>query len=124
MCDRIGCTHIPEKIKKIDFSRRHILRGATAGVITMALGPGLSGGAHAATGAIKATKGATFSFVVLGFSLAILSVLFSFAELLFIHSPTVIAIGVQILFVWLIFVLNLSIITTIYGHYVEGRPLR
>lgn len=74
--------------------------------------------------AIKATKGTTFSFVVLGFSLAILSILFSFAELLFIHSPTVIAIGVQILFAWLIFIINLSIITTIYGHYVEGRPLR
>ncbi|NCW55716.1 MAG: hypothetical protein EBV97_18365, partial [Rhodobacteraceae bacterium] len=65
--------------------------------------------------AIKATKGTTFSFVVLGFSLAILSILFSFAELLFIHSPTVIAIGVQILFAWLIFIINLSIITTIYG---------
>ena len=73
--------------------------------------------------AIKATKGATFSFVVLGFFLAKLSVLFSLAELLFIHSPTVIAIGVQILFAWLI-VINLSVITTIYGHYIEGRPLR
>ena len=74
--------------------------------------------------AIKATKGATFSFVVLGFSLAILSILFSFAELLFMHSPMAIMIGVQLLFAWLIFLLNLSIITTIYGHYVEGRPLR
>ena len=40
------------------------------------------------------------------------------------HSPMAIMIGVQLLFAWLIFLLNLSIITTIYGHYVEGRPLR
>ena len=73
---------------------------------------------------MRATKGATFSFVVLGFFSAILSVLFSLAETLFIQSPMAITIAVQILFAWLIFVINLSVITTIYGHYIEGRPLR
>ena len=63
--------------------------------------------------AIRATKGTTFSFVVLRFFLAILSVLFSLAETLFIQSPMAIAIGAQILFAWLIIVLNLCIITRV-----------
>ena len=63
--------------------------------------------------AMRATKGATFSFVVLRFFLAKLSVLFSLAETLFIQSPMAITIAVQILYAWLIFVLNPSIITTI-----------
>ncbi len=62
MVDRIDCEHLPETIRKVDFSRRHTLRGASAGVITMALGPGMSAEAiaQAALGSIKATKGSGF----------------------------------------------------------------
>ena len=62
MVDRIDCEHLPKTIRKVDFSRRHTLRGASVGVITMALGPGMSAEAiaQAALGSIKATKGSGF----------------------------------------------------------------
>lgn len=89
MCDRIGCEHLPKKIKNIDFSRRHILRGASAGVITMALGPGMSAGALAqGAGAIKATKGAGFCNLNIFLAHAMQFAKAEGVELQFINTPT------------------------------------
>ena len=65
MCDRIGCTHFP-KLQDMDFSgravssRRSFLKKAAAvTTISMGVGGGLMGGAHAAAG-IKSTHGSGF----------------------------------------------------------------
>ncbi len=60
MCDRFGCTHLPD-FRSMDFSRRKFLRAAGATTLTLAVGPGLmSGAAHAAETTIKTTYGNGF----------------------------------------------------------------
>ena len=65
MCDRIGCMHFP-KLTNIDFSdravssrRRFLKRAAAVTTISMGVGAGMMGGAHAAAG-IKSTHGSGF----------------------------------------------------------------
>ena len=65
MCDRVGCTHFP-KLTDMDFSgravssRRSFLKKAAAvTTISMGVGGGMMGGAHAAAG-IKSTHGSGF----------------------------------------------------------------
>lgn len=65
MCDRIGCTHFP-KLQDMDFSgravasRRRFLKGAAAvTTISMGLGGGFAGTAHAAS-TLKSTHGSGF----------------------------------------------------------------
>ncbi len=65
MCDRIGCTHFP-KLKDMDFtgravsSRRSFLkRAAAVTTVSMGVGGGFLGSAHAAAG-IKSTHGSGF----------------------------------------------------------------
>jgi NitT/TauT family transport system substrate-binding protein len=65
MCDRIGCTHFP-KLQDMDFSgravpsRRSFLKKAAAvTTVTMGMGGGMMGTAHAA-GSLKGTHGTGF----------------------------------------------------------------
>jgi len=89
MCERDGCTHLPSKIKSIDFSRRHILKGATAGVITMALGPSMGGAAFAQAGSVlKATKGSGFCNLNIFLAHAMQFAKAEGVELRFINTPT------------------------------------
>ena len=92
MCDRIGCTHFP-KLQDMDFSGRAVSsrrgflkRAAAVTTISMGVGGGLMGGAHAAAG-IKSTHGS--GFCNLNIFLAH-SRQYSKAgtELIFINTPT------------------------------------
>src|SRR4051794_8823337 len=65
MCDRIGCMHFP-KLADMDFSgraastrRSFLKRAAAVTTISMGVGAGITGGAHAAAG-VKGTHGTGF----------------------------------------------------------------
>jgi len=59
MCDRFGQHRVPD-FRSIDFSRRGLLKATAATTITLAVGPGLMGEAHAATSNVKTTYGSGF----------------------------------------------------------------
>ncbi len=94
MCDRIGCTHLPD-FRKLDFanavppaSRRGFLKGAAAAAtITMAMGPGMIGSAHAAAG-IKSTHGTGFCNLNLFLAHSRQFAKAEGTELMFINTPT------------------------------------
>jgi NitT/TauT family transport system substrate-binding protein len=87
MCDRVGCTHLPD-LKSIDFSRRHILRGAAASAITIAVGPGFSEALAQGAGALKATKGSGFCNLNIFLAHAMQFAKAEGVELVFINTPT------------------------------------
>ena len=95
MCDRVDCTHLPTKLSAMDFSgaavapsRRGLLKGALAtGVVTMALGPGMGGPAHAA-GAIKSTHGSGFCNLNIFLAHSRQYAKAAGTELVFINTPT------------------------------------
>jgi NitT/TauT family transport system substrate-binding protein len=59
MCDRFGQHRIAD-LKSMNFGRRSLLRATAATTITLAVGPGLMGEAHAANSTVKTTYGAGF----------------------------------------------------------------
>jgi NitT/TauT family transport system substrate-binding protein len=59
MCNRYGCTTLPD-LRKLDFSRRNFVKAAGLTTLTMAVGPGLLSYAHAADTTIKGTHGTGF----------------------------------------------------------------
>ena len=87
MCDRHGCTHLPD-FKKIDFSRRNILRGAAASVITVAVGPGFGEALAQGASALKGTKGTGFCNLNFFLAHAMQFAKAEGVELQFINTPT------------------------------------
>lgn len=94
MCDRIGCTHLPN-LAALDFSdtaasssRRRFLKGAAATTtIAMAMGPGLIGHALAA-GGIKSTHGTGFCNLNIFLAHSRQYAKAQGTELVFINTPT------------------------------------
>ena len=86
MCDRIGCMHLPN-FKSMDFSRRKFLRTTAATTLTMAVGGGFMGPAHAAS-AIKSTHGTGFCNLNIFLSHAVQTAKDDGVELAFINTPT------------------------------------
>jgi len=93
MCDRIGCTHFP-KLQDMDFSgravssRRSFLKKAAAvTTITMGMGGGMMGAAHAA-GAIKGTHGTGFCNLNIFLAHSRQYAKAAGVELAFINTPT------------------------------------
>ncbi|WP_375260316.1 hypothetical protein [Palleronia sp.] len=68
----------------------------------------------------RATEGATGAILVAAVLLSLLSTLPAF---LFLVGLGVIATVANLAFQWLLTLLTVSLMTTIYGHYVEGREL-
>ena len=59
MCERSG-TAFPSSLRSVDFSRRTMLRATAASALTLAMGPGIGGSAHAAESHIKSIHGSGF----------------------------------------------------------------
>ncbi|SPJ23154.1 hypothetical protein [Palleronia abyssalis] len=68
----------------------------------------------------RATKGATAPILVMALFLGFLSAL---PSILIFVGLGIIAVVANLAFQWLITVLSVSVMTTLYGHYVEGREL-
>ncbi len=86
MCDRIGCMHMPN-FKSMDFSRRNFLKATAATTLTMAVGPGMMGAAHAAS-AIKSTHGSGFCNLNIFLSHALQTAKEDGLDLVFVNTPT------------------------------------
>ncbi|MCR9073943.1 MAG: substrate-binding domain-containing protein [Alphaproteobacteria bacterium] len=92
MCDRHGCNHLPD-FEAVRLSRRNFLKKTTAagaaGVLTMAIGPGMIGsGALAADTAIKSTHGTGFCNLNVFLSHALQTAKEDGVDLQFINTPT------------------------------------
>jgi NitT/TauT family transport system substrate-binding protein len=85
MCDSHGLA--PGQFKSIDFSRRTLLRATGATVLTMAIGPGLVGSAHAAS-TIKSTHGSGFCNLNIFLAHALQTARDDGLELQFVNTPT------------------------------------
>src|SRR5689334_7281441 len=86
MCDRLGCMHLPS-FKTMDFSRRNFLKATAATTLTMAVGPGFMGPAHAAS-TIKSTHGSGFCNLNIFLSHALQTAKDDGLELAFVNTPT------------------------------------
>jgi len=85
MCDHHGLN--PALLKSRDFSRRKMLKATGATVLTMALGPGLGGTAHAAD-TIKSTHGSGFCNLNIFLAHALQTAREDGLELQFVNTPT------------------------------------
>lgn len=70
-----------------------------------------------------ATSGATGDIVALAFISAIASVVISLPSLVFTGPLSAVGLLWGALVNWLSLMVGISILTTLYGHYVEGRPI-
>src|ERR1700676_559221 len=86
MCDRTGCMHLPN-FQTMDFSRRKVLKSAAA-TLTMAVGGGLMGAAHAAANTLKSTHGTGFCNLNIFLSHALQTAKDDGVEIQFINTPT------------------------------------
>ncbi len=87
MCDRTGCMH-PPNFRTMDFSRRKVLKAAAATTLTMAVGGGLMGAAHAAANTLKSTHGTGFCNLNIFLSHALQTAKDDGVEIQFINTPT------------------------------------
>jgi NitT/TauT family transport system substrate-binding protein len=87
MCDRLGCTHLPD-LKSMDFTRRNFMKTAAATTITMGLGGGLLSGAAYAAGALKSTHGTGFCNLNVFLAHAMQFSKEDGVELQFVNTPT------------------------------------
>ncbi len=87
MCERYGCTTPPD-LASIDFSRRSFMRTAAASALTIAIGPGLAGMAHAADGMIKSTHGTGFCNLNIFLAHALQTAKEDGLDLQFVNTPT------------------------------------
>src|SRR5882724_11348981 len=87
MCDRTGCMHLPN-FRTMDFSRRKVLKSAAATTLTMAVGGGLMGAAHAAANTLKSTHGTGFCNLNIFLSHALQTAKDDGVEIQFINTPT------------------------------------
>src|SRR3979490_3531902 len=86
MCDRTGCMHLPN-FRTMDLSRRKVLKSAAATTLTMAVGGGLMGAAHAAD-THKSTHGTGFCNLNILLSPALQTAKDDGVEIQFINTPT------------------------------------
>ena len=86
MCDRHGGM-APDRLKSLDFTRRRFLTATAATTLTMAVGPGFLGDAHAAS-AIKSTHGSGFCNLNIFLSHALQTARDDGLELQFVNTPT------------------------------------
>src|SRR5438046_10247154 len=87
MCDRTGCMHLPN-FRTMDLNRREVLKAAAATTLTMAVGGGLMGTAHAAASSIKSTHGSGFCNLNIFLSHALQTAKDDGLELVFVNTPT------------------------------------
>src|SRR5712691_7295656 len=87
MCDRTGCMHLPN-FRTMDFSRRKVLKAAAATTLTMAVGGGLMGTAHAAANTLKSTHGSGFCNLNIFLSHALQTAKDDGVEIEFVNTPT------------------------------------
>ena len=87
MCDRIGCTYLPD-LESMDFSRRSFLAGSGSAVLTMGLGAGLFPGAAHAAGELKSTHGTGFCNLNIFLAHAMQFSKEDGVELKFVNTPT------------------------------------
>src|ERR1700731_3947958 len=87
MCDRTGCMHLPN-FRTMDFSRRKVLKSAAATTLTVAVGGGLMGAAHAAANTLKSTHGTGFCNLNIFLSHALQTAKDDGVEIQFINTPT------------------------------------
>ncbi|WP_193183015.1 ABC transporter substrate-binding protein [Nisaea sediminum] len=89
MCERHGCNHLPD-FEAIRMDRRKFLKTtATAGAITMAVGPGMFGSAAwAADSTIKSTHGTGFCNLNIFLSHAVQTAKEDGLTLEFVNTPT------------------------------------
>lgn len=73
--------------------------------------------------AFKATEGATGSFIVLAFILVAANYLFNLTVPVLLSVSLVLGTVVSVSAFSIMGIVNISILTTIYGHYVEGRQI-
>jgi NitT/TauT family transport system substrate-binding protein len=77
----------PDRLKSLDFTRRRFLTATAATTLTMAVGPGFLGDAHAAS-AIKSTHGSGFCNLNIFLSHALQTARDDGLELQFVNTPT------------------------------------
>lgn len=70
-----------------------------------------------------ATEGSTGSIVVMVLLMALMQLLLSIVVGIVVAIIPIIGIAVQTIFTLILALINVSIMTTMYGHYVEGRPI-
>jgi NitT/TauT family transport system substrate-binding protein len=87
MCDRLGCMHLPN-FKSMDFSRRNFLKATAVTTLTMAVGPGFTGGPAHAASTIKSTHGSGFCNLNIFLSHALQTAKEDGLELAFVNTPT------------------------------------
>ena len=85
MCEHHGLS--PGLLKSCDFNRRQMFKATGAAVLTMALGPGLGGTAHAAD-TIKSTHGSGFCNLNIFLAHALQTAREDGLELAFVNTPT------------------------------------
>jgi NitT/TauT family transport system substrate-binding protein len=87
MCDRIGCTHLPD-LESIDFGRRRLLKASGAAVLTMGISSSLFSGAAHAAGELKSTHGTGFCNLNIFLAHAMQFSKEDGVELKFVNTPT------------------------------------
>jgi NitT/TauT family transport system substrate-binding protein len=85
------CEHhslAPGQLKSFDFSRRNLLKATGATALTIAIGPGLFGGAAHAASTIKSTHGSGFCNLNIFLAHALQTAQDDGVELQFVNTPT------------------------------------
>src|ERR1700738_4976019 len=85
------CEHhslAPGQLKSFDFSRRNLLKATGATALTIAIGPGLFGGAAHAASTIKSTHGSGFCNLNIFLAHALQTAREDGLELQFVNTPT------------------------------------
>lgn len=72
----------------------------------------------------RATSGATGDILVLALLTTLMIVLIDVPALAFVGPLEVLALGWRAVTGWIVLLVGAGILTTLYGHYAEGRPIR
>jgi len=86
MCEHHGLA--PGRLRSIDFDRRNLLKATGATALTIAIGPGLLGGAAHAASTIKSTHGSGFCNLNIFLAHALQTAQDDGVELQFVNTPT------------------------------------
>jgi len=86
MCEHHGLA--PGRLSSIDFNRRNLLKATGATALTIAIGPGLLGGAAHAASTIKSTHGSGFCNLNIFLAHALQTAQDDGVELQFVNTPT------------------------------------
>lgn len=71
----------------------------------------------------KSTSGATFDIAVLAVICVVANLIFGFVDLYLFGGLRILSLVWNLVVGWLVTMVGISILTTLYGHYVERRPL-